>query len=228
MRWRRRRPPEPSQEDFLGLGLFVPTDLRVGADDEEGAFLTAFTSEEGLRAFAPESESTLPLRGSNVLHFLLETDCAGVVVDPGSAESYVIYRSTAEEMAGPASDDLWEGPKVLLAAPDEPPPASLAESLRTACEQDPRVEAAYVFLAAVPGREEHAQPVLGLELSSGDQLSDELIAALQGTRVASPAEAKAGLGGYASMDIRVLDQDLLETIREIGIPIYRRGGTSAK
>ena len=57
----------------------MPTDVRVGADDEEGTFLTAFTSEKGLRAFAPgaEAESTLPLSGSNVLHLLLETHCAG-------------------------------------------------------------------------------------------------------------------------------------------------------
>ena len=112
---------------------------------------------------------------------------------------------------------------MLLAPPDEPPPASLAEALKSACERDPDVAAAYVFLAAAPGAEAYAQAVLGLELSSGDELSDELVAALQAC-VVPPAEAAAGLRGYASMDIRVLGEDLLETIREIGVPIYRRPG----
>src|SRR5437763_14619163 len=131
MGWRRRRRSKgPSGEDFLSLGLFVPTEVRVAADDEEGTFLTAFTSEEGLRDFAPAAEAPVPSRGSNVLVFPLATDCAGVVIDPGDPESFVISRSTAEEIVGPSSDDLWEGPKVLFARPDEPPPASLIEALQ--------------------------------------------------------------------------------------------------
>lgn len=124
-------------------------------------------------------------------------------------------------VVGPSQETLWGGPRVLLAQPDQPPPAVLAEALRSACEQDPQVAAAYVFLAAAPGAESHAQAVLGLELSAGEEISDELIAALQAAGV-PPADAAAGLEGYASLDVRVLDEGILDWAREFGLPIYRR------
>jgi hypothetical protein len=223
MSWRRRRRhAEPAADEFLARPFVVPTDVRVGADDEHGMFLTAFTSEQALREFAPESEAPVPFNGSNVLHFLLETDCSGVVIDPGGPESFVVDRATAEAVAGPSYEALWEGSKVMLARPDEPLPASVVEALRGACARDGDVVAAYAFLAAAPGREEHPQAVLGLELSTATELSEALVAALQAC-IFPPEEAAVGLGGWSNMDIRVLDDDLLESVRdEVGIPVYRR------
>jgi type III secretion system (T3SS) SseB-like protein len=222
--WRRRRPAEPSLDEFLGRSFLVPLELRLAAEDEEDVFLSAFSSRECLERFAPDSSSAAQFSGVNVLEFVVETDCAGVVVDPGDDRSFSIPRAVAEQIVGPSSDALWEGPKILLAPPDHAPPASLVEALRNALSADDDVVGAYVFLAALPGREAHPQAVLGIHLVAGDELSDALIAALQRC-VLPPAEATSGLGGYASLDIRVLDDDLLDSARELGILVYERSGS---
>jgi hypothetical protein len=55
----------------------------------------------------------------------------------------------------------------------------MVERFRILCAQDPRITSAYYFLAAAPGYESYPQPILGLSLSSSDDLSEELIAEFQ-------------------------------------------------
>jgi hypothetical protein len=222
MRLRRRRGQAGTTLGaFLDQEFVVPTDLRVTAEGEGEQFLPAFTSEGALRRFAPEAASLMPLRGSNLLSFLLESECAAVVIDPDEPDSYAISRTEAELVVGPSREALWAGPKILLAPPEEPPPASLIQAFRTACLAEPDVASAYVFLAALPGKESHPQAVLGLELSSGDEISDDLLAAFAECNV-PPTDAAAGLGGYLEMDVRVLDADMLAWARQYAVVLYQR------
>jgi hypothetical protein len=217
---RRRRETGPSVAEFLEGTFFVSTGAPVVVDEDGERLVAGFTSQGLFERFAPEADTSMPLNGSNVLVLLLESDCVGVVIDPGEPGGFTIARSVAEQLVAPSSEALWAGPKVLVAEPDEPPPASLVNALQRACERDPELLAAYVFVAAVPGRESHPQVVLGLELASGE-LSDELLAALREAAV-PPADAAAGLGGYMSIDLHVLDEELLPLVRDHGIAVYRR------
>ena len=224
MGWRRRRRrlEESVGERFLDSEFLVLADVRLGSDDDETPFLPAFTSKEILHRFAPEASDPIPLRGSNVLLLLLETDCAGVVIDPGESDCSTISRSAAEELVGASNEALWAGPKILLASPDEPPPPTLLDGFRTACERDPTVTAAYLVLAAAPGGEAFPRTVLGIQLSSGDELSDELIASINGLRLIPKADVAATPTTYMNMDIQVFSGDLLDTVRELGILVYQR------
>ena len=219
---RRRQPKESVDERFLDSEFLVLADVRLASGDGDTPFLPAFTSKEILHRFEPEASDPIPLRGSNVLLLLLETDCAGVVIDPGEADCSTISRSEAEELVGASHEALWAGTKILLASPDEPPPPTLLEAFRTACERDPTVAAAYLVLAAAPGGEAFPRTVLGIELSSGDELSHELIASIHGLRVIPQAEVVATPTTYMNLDIQVFSDDLLETVRELGILVYQR------
>jgi hypothetical protein len=221
---RRRRPEESVDETFLDSSFLVLADFRLASDDDddETPFLPAFTSKEILHRFEPEASDPIPLRGSNVLLLLLETDCAGVVIDPGEPDCSTISRSAAEELVGASNEALWAGPKILLASPDEPPPPTLLDAFRTACERDPMVTAAYLVLAAAPGGEAFPRTVLGIQLSSGDELSEGLIASINGLRVISKADVAATPSTYMNMDIQVFSGDLLDTVRELGILVYQR------
>lgn len=130
----------------------------LGSDDDETPFLPAFTSKEILHRFEPEASDPIPLRGSNVLLLLLETDC----------------------------------------------------------------DAAYLVLAAAPGGEAFPRTVLGIQLSSGDELSDELIASISGVGVIPKPDVAATPTTYLNMDIQVFSGDLLDTVRELGILVYQR------
>jgi hypothetical protein len=219
MGWRRRRrQPEESVEGFLDSEFLVLADVRLASDDDDTPFLPAFTSKETLHRFEPGASDPIPLRGSNVLLLLLETDCAGVVIDPGEPDCSTISRSGAEELV----EALWSGPKILLASPDEPPPPTLLNGFRTACENDPTVAAAYLVLAAVPGGEAFPRTVLGIQLSSGDELSEGLIASINGLRLLPQADVAATPTTYMNMDIHVFGDDLLDTVRELGILVYQR------
>ena len=223
MGWRRRRrQPEASLEGFLDSEFLVLADVRLASDDDDTPFLPAFTSKEILHRFEPEASDPIPLRGSNVLLLLLETDCAGVVIDPGEADCSTISRSEAEELVGASHEALWAGTKILLASPDEPPPPTLLDAFRTACERDSTVAAAYLVLAAAPCGEAFPRTVLGIELSSGDELSHELIASIHGLSVIPQAEVAATPTTYMNLDIQVFSDDLLETVRELGILVYQR------
>src|SRR6476661_4753534 len=170
MGWRRRRrQPEESVEGFLDSEFLVLADVRLASDDEDTPFLPAFTSKETLHRFEPGASDPIPLRGSNVLLLLLEPDYAGVVINPGEPDCSTISRSGAEELVDSSYEALWSGPKILLASPDEPPPPTLLNAFRTACERDPTVAAAYLVLAAAPGGEALPRTVLGIQLSSGDE-----------------------------------------------------------
>ena len=48
-----------------------------------------------------------------------------------------------------------------------------------------------------------------------------MIAALSDSSV-PPADVAAGLGGYMNMDMRVLDEDLLDSVRAHAILLYQR------
>jgi len=223
MGWRRRRrQPEASVEGFLDSEFLVLADVRLASDDDDTPFLPAFSSKETLHRFEPGASDPIPLRGSNVLLLLLETDCAGVVIDPGEPACSTISRSGAEQLVGSSYEALWSGPKILLASPDEPPPPTLLSAFRTACERDPTVAAAYLVLAAAPGGEAFPRTVLGIQLSSGDELSDGLIASINGLRLIPQADAAATPTTYMNMDIHVFGDDLLDTVRELGIPVYQR------
>jgi hypothetical protein len=222
---RRRRPEESVDATFLDSSFLVLADVRLASDDDdddETPFLPAFTSKEILHRFEPDASDPIPLRGSNVLLLLLETDCAGVVIDPGEPDCSTISRSAAEELVGASNEALWAGPKILLASPDEPPPPTLLDAFRTACERDPMVTAAYLVLAAAPGGEAFPRTVLGIQLSSGDELSDELIASINGLRLIPKADVAATPTTYMNMDIQVFSGDLLDTVRELGILVYQR------
>jgi hypothetical protein len=223
MGWRRRRrQPEESVEGFLDSEFLVLADVRLASDDDDTPFLPAFTSKETLHRFEPGASDPIPLRGSNVLLLLLETDCAGVVIDPGEPDCSTISRSGAEELVGSSFEALWSGPKILRASPDEPPPPTLLNGFRTACENDPTVAAAYLVLAAVPGGEAFPRTVLGIQLSSGDELSEGLIASINGLRLLPQADVAATPTTYMNMDIHVFGDDLLDTVRELGILVYQR------
>ena len=219
---RRRQPKESVDERFLDSEFLVLADVRLASGDGDTPFLPAFTSKEILHRFEPEASDPIPLRGSNVLLLLLETDCAGVVIDPGEADCSTISRSEAEELVGASHEALWAGTKILLASPDEPPPPTLLDAFRTACERDSTVAAAYLVLAAAPGGEAFPRTVLGIELSSGDELSHELIASIHGLSVIPQAEVAATPTTYMNLDIQVFSDDLLETVRELGILVYQR------
>jgi SseB protein N-terminal domain/SseB protein C-terminal domain len=223
MGWPRRRRSRDPGIDILDAELLVLADESEGTfdtlEDEDGnVYLVAFTSAESMRDSAEEGTTSMPLLGRNVLALLLETECAGVVVDPGGDQTLVIPRAAAEELAGPSQETLWAGPSVLVAEPDEPVPASLLERLRTVVAQDPTVNSAYFFLAAAPGREAYPQAVLGLDLASGAEISDTLLTAFQETHgpVAEFIET------YPNMDVHVLDGGLLDLVREHGVLVYER------
>ena len=107
---RRRRPEESVDETFLDSSFLVLADVRLASDDDETPFLPAFTSKEILHRFEPEASDPIPLRGANVLLLLLETDCAGVVIDPGEPDCSTISRSAAEELVGASNEALWPAP----------------------------------------------------------------------------------------------------------------------
>ena len=103
-------------------------------------------------------------------------------------------------------------PKVLVAELGEPPPSSLVDAVRDVCGRDDAVRAAYLFLAALPGRESDPQTVLGVELSSGAP-GDEL----------EPAVRQAGVEAIgAEIRVRVLEDDLLPLVRALGLLVYQR------
>ena len=64
--------------------------------------------------------------------------------------------------------------------------------------------------------------MLGIQLSSGDELSDGLIASINGLRVIPKADVAATPTTYMNMDIQVFSGDLLDTVRELGILVYQR------
>jgi hypothetical protein len=188
-------------------------------EDEDGnVYLVAFTSEGSFRRGASEGASAAPFVGRNVLALLLETDCAGIVVDPGADNTFVVPRAAAEELSGPSSETLWSGAKILVAEPDEPLPATMVERLRSVCAQDPTVTSAYFFLAAAPGYESYPQPVLGLNLSSGDEPSETLMAAFRN----SHGPVAEFIEKYPNLDVHILDDDLREVVLEHGVLVYAR------
>jgi SseB protein N-terminal domain/SseB protein C-terminal domain len=222
MGWRRRRrQPEESVEAFLDREFLVPAEVRLASEDDDGPFLPAFTSEETLHRFVPEASELMPLRGANLLLLLLESECVGVVIDPGEPDGSTISRSAAEEIVGPSFESLWSGSKIMLASPEEPPPPRFLEALQAACKRDPEVSAAYVILAAAPGGEAFPRAVLGIQLSSGEELSDELFRAIAEMSV-PPADVAAAPTIYTNMDVRLLDDVLLDSVRELGILVYQR------
>ena len=225
MPWLRRRGPKQPQLDLDGEFL-VLADESEGTfdtlqDDEGNVYLVAFTSEESLRRGAADGVSSVPFFGRNVLAVLLETECAGIVVDPGGEDTVVVSRAAAAELAGPSSESLWSGPTVLVAEPDEPLPANLVERLRSVCAQDSTVASAYFFLAAAPGYESYPQPVLGLNLSSGDEVSERLMAAF----LDSEGPVADFIESYPNLDVHVLDDDLRGVVLEHGVLIYERAAT---
>jgi len=221
MPWLRRRGQKEFDPDAEFLVLADETDgaFDTWQDDDGSVYLVAFTTEESLRRGAAEGASSVPFIGHNVLAVLLETDCAGVVIDPGGKDTFVITRAAAEAFAGPSSETLWAGPKVLVAEPDEPLPATMVERLRTVCAKDPTLASAYFFLAAAPGYESYPQPVLGLSLSSGDEVSEDLMAAF----LDSQGPVADFIKNYPNLDVHVLDDDLRDLVEEHGVLIYDRG-----
>jgi type III secretion system (T3SS) SseB-like protein len=222
MPWLRRR----GQKEFdPNAELLVLADESNGTgtfdtlqDDDGNVFLVAFTSPESLRRGGPEGASSTPFIGHNVLAMLLETDCAGIVIDAGSKDTFVISRAAAEQFAGPSYDTLWAGPSVLVAEPDEPLPATMVRRLQDVCAQDRDVASAYFFLAAAPGYESFPQPVLGLNLSSGDEVSDDLMAAFMD----SHGPVAEFIETYPNLDVHILDDDLRDVVVQHGVLIYER------
>ena len=222
MPWPRRRGSQDKEFDpdaqFLVLSVESAGAFDTLEDDDGNVYLVAFTSEKSLRRGAAEGSASVQFYGRNVLALLLETSCSGVVIDPGSKDTFVISREAAEAFAGPSSETLWSGPKVLVAEPDEPLPTTMVERLQSVCAQDPAVASAHFFLAAKPGYEAYPQPVLGLDLSSGDDVSEELMTAF----LDSQGPVAEFIETYPNLDVHVLDEDLRDVVLEHGVLIYER------
>jgi hypothetical protein len=226
MPWLRRRGQREFDPDAEFLVLAEESEgtgsFDTWQDNDGNVYLVAFTSAESMRRGAADGASTTPFVGHNVLALLLETDCAGVVVDPGGKDMFVVSRATAEQFAGPSYDTLWSGPRVLVAEPDEPLPADLVQRLQSVCTQDPVVASAYFFLAAAPGYESFPQPVLGLNLSSGDEVSETLMTAF----LNSQGPVADFIKTYPNLDVHILDDDLREVVMQRGVPVYERARPS--
>jgi hypothetical protein len=224
MGWlRKRRKATHARDDILDGELLVLADesgaLTTVTDEDGDEYVVAFTSKASLHEFVPDA-SHVPFAGRSALSLLLETDYPALIVDPGGDDVVVIPRATAEELVGVSRDALWSGPTILFAAPDDELPPEFVARLQGICERDTNVAFAYLFLAASPGQEAPPQLVLGLELVSGNELSDDFVSAA----FESEGSIDEIIGTYASLDVQVLEDSLLELARAHGMRIYAREG----
>jgi SseB protein N-terminal domain/SseB protein C-terminal domain len=187
------------------------------SDDEGRTVLPAFTSEDALRRWQPQESSYVGLPGRVLVELLAESDWDRIVVDGADATAFEIPRSAARELLGVATHTMPAGTTLLVGQPATPPPAGLTETLRRACEREPRIVSAYLFQMAILESDEDPRLAVGLEL---DRLLDEAEAATLVQAVGDAVEPAQW--GYDFLDFHLLAGEMLEQVASATPAVYRR------
>lgn len=195
--------------------------LLTFVNDADEAILVAFSDEEAVLAWDPDSPALVALRGLDLLLIAAQNNIDVVMINPGSPASYRMYR---DEFAPAASGDasvlqgtarqLPVGTTVYIAPPEIEPSEGWFRTVRSVLESYPSIVSAYFFLMRLaPAGARH---VVGLALHEG------MTSSAQSALVdAVLMEFESLLPDGWTLDFVVLDDpDFLDSVRDTVPPIF--------
>ncbi|MFT3784620.1 MAG: enhanced serine sensitivity protein SseB C-terminal domain-containing protein [Tepidisphaeraceae bacterium] len=217
--------PLPNGEVTLQQGQPIAL-LTIAAPDGKGSFLPAFTDVERTQRAIPDGNARyVRLNARAVFQLLLQNQDQGVVINPGQPPSGVITRAEAELLAqgvvpqfdenGRLMGQTDQQVKVMLAKPKDPPPAEFVAAVRQAASEQPLVQEAHIFMAAIG--EQPPKVMIGLLLDEAIT-QDELHAAFNAVGM----QAQNNRGGLEGFDMLPLQAQMLDAVKQLDGLIYRR------
>ena len=217
--------PAPPAPEATGEDNDLEEDIPlVTFENDAGAsVLVAFTDEETALDWAPDDAEFVALRGLDLVLIATQNDINELLLNPGSdyvrridREAFTAIAQGALDRPDAATTGPSGGTTVLIAPPDESPPAGWWRAIRETLGHYPSIESAYFFrLQMAPEGPRH---VIGVALYEGmayeaqERLMDELL-----------EEFKGMLPIGWTLDFVVLDEDdFLTTVRDTVAPFFER------
>jgi hypothetical protein len=219
--------PTPDAPDDLPETVLSENDeltFLTFEDDAGDTVLIAFANESAALKWEPEGLSYVGLQGPDLLLIAMENEVGELVLNPAGPDTLLLQRDEIAALAqgttptgmNPPERPAPVGMTVLIAPPEEMPPASWQSALREVLRHYPSVETAYFFQLHIPP--EGARHVIGLVLYEG------LSRAAQDAMIETILEEfESLLPEDQELDFVILDEpDFRKTVEDtVEEPIYR-------
>ncbi|HWJ62422.1 MAG TPA: SseB family protein [Acidimicrobiales bacterium] len=207
----------PDDPEVPGTWTLVESDvLSVLMDEDEAGLLSpVFTSAEALARWRPEGGCYVAREASWLFRVATADPEGRVVVDPGSPASVVLAPAEVAALAEDRSPAEAVGAPVLIATPDRPLAAPVADGIEAALAREPSVRSARLFLFDQTG--EGPQPMVMVDLAPG--LGEAGIGEVMQRVVTGIGERTDQAGG---LTFTVVTEEWRSTFESGGLVLFER------